>query len=134
MERGISFIVRARNEEATLEACLRSLKGLTIPYEIVLVLHMTTDNSRQIAKRLVEEGMPICIFHYDEPLSRAGYENLATDMESQHSMRTFSKWSFEKAMCPWKFRWDADFIASPELIAKLNAAGDNYSALSNSPN
>jgi hypothetical protein len=36
-------------------------------------------------------------------------------------MRTFSKWSFDKAMCPWKFRWDADFIASPELIAKLNS-------------
>jgi len=31
---GISFIVRARNEEETLEASLRSLKDLTIPHEI----------------------------------------------------------------------------------------------------
>lgn len=121
MESGISFIVRARNEEATLEACLRSLKGLTIPYEIVLVLHLTNDRSKEIADTLVKEGMPLVVFRYDKPLSRAGYENLATDMESPHSMRTFSKWSFDKAMCPWKFRWDADFIASPELIAKLNS-------------
>jgi glycosyltransferase involved in cell wall biosynthesis len=121
MESGISFIVRARNEERTLEACLRSLKGLTIPYEIVLVLHMTSDRSKEIADALVKEGMPLVVFRYDKPLSRAGYENLVTDMESPHSMRTFSKWSFDKAMCPWKFRWDADFIASPELIAKLNS-------------
>ena len=121
MESGISFIVRARNEERTLEACLRSLKALTIPYEIVLVLHMTSDRSKEIADALVKEGMPLVVFRYDKPLSRAGYETLVTDMESPHSMRTFSKWSFDKAMCPWKFRWDADFIASPELIAKLNS-------------
>lgn len=121
MENGISFIVRARNEDATLEACLRSLQGLTIPYEIILVLHMTTDRSKEIADILAKEHMPIFVFRYDQPLSRAGYENLVTDMGSRHSMRTFSKWAFDKAIFPWKFRWDADFIASPELIAKLNS-------------
>ncbi len=121
MDAGISFIVRARNEEATLEACLRSLKGLTIPHEIIVVLHMTTDGSKDIVDTLTKEHMPVFVFRYNQPLSRAGYENLVTDMTSPHSMRTFSKWAFDKAIFPWKFRWDADFIASPELIAKLNS-------------
>lgn len=118
---GISFIVRARNEARTLERCLRSLQGLRIPYEIILVLHRTTDSSRAIAETLIAEDMPIFVFRYDHELSRAGYETLVTDANSPHSMCTYSRWCFDKGMFPWKFRWDADFVASSALISKLNA-------------
>lgn len=119
---GISFIVRARNEEKTLETCLRSLQGLTIPHEIIVILHCTTDNSHAIVKKIIDDtGMPIYVFHYDVRLSRAGYENLATDMTSKHSMCEYSRWSFSKSNYLWKFRWDADFVASDALIRKLNS-------------
>jgi len=32
---GISFVIRVRNEENTLDECLSSLTGLTMPHEIL---------------------------------------------------------------------------------------------------
>lgn len=119
---GISFIVRVRNEESTLEQCLRSLSPLKFPYEIIVILHMCTDGSRAIAERLRDEGMPIQIHVYGTPISRAGYETLVTDATSFHSMVYYSKWCYSRTdTYAWKFRWDSDFIATPGLIEYLNS-------------
>lgn len=117
---GISFIVRVRNEEKTLEKSIRSLFNLSISYEIIIVLHLCTDNSMNIANQLLSENVNIKIFKYDIGVSRAGYETLATDIDSKHSFVTYSNWCLSKATFPWKFKWDADLIATPELIDKLN--------------
>jgi len=119
---GISFIVRVRNEESTLEQCLRSLSPLKFPYEIIVILHMCTDGSRAIAERLRDEGMPIQIHVYGTPISRAGYETLVTDATSFHSMVYYSKWCYSRTdTYAWKFRWDSDFIATSGLIEYLNS-------------
>ena len=86
MNDGISFMVRIRNEEQTLEKSIRSLFKLTIPHEINLILHCCTDNSLSIAKQLASENKNIKIYTYDYSISRAGYENLATDINSHHSL------------------------------------------------
>ena len=117
---GISFVVRVRNEEQTLEQSLRSLKGLRIQHEIVVILHLCTDRSKEIAESLMSE-LPIRIIEYNIPVSRAGYENMVTDAESQHSLVTYYNWSFSHAKYIWKFKWDADFIASVELCEYLNS-------------
>ena len=116
---GISFIVRARNEEQLLEQSLQSLKGITIPHEIIIILHMCTDRSKEIAERLSNE-LPIKIIEYNIPVSRAGYENMVTDSTSCHSLVSYYNWSFSHSNYIWKFKWDADFIASPEMRAYLN--------------
>jgi len=117
---GISFIVRARNEEETLEASLRSLKDLTIPHEIIVILHLCTDRSREIVESLKEE-LPLKIIEYSVPISRAGYETLVTDASSEHSIPHYYTWCFSHASHLWKFKWDADFVSSPELIEYLNS-------------
>jgi glycosyltransferase involved in cell wall biosynthesis len=116
----ISFIIKVRNEEITLEKSIRSLFSLTIPYEIVVILHLCTDNSENICKRLQQENDKIKIFYYHNEISKCGYENLCTDKNSPHSIVTYYNWCLEKAMFDWKFKWDADFIASNELIYFLN--------------
>lgn len=119
---GISFMLRAHNEEATLEECIRSLKTLTVPHEIVVILHCCTDGSRDIAERLAaEEGSRVSVLEYTHALSRAGYEHLATDVDSVHSMSYYTSWCRAQCQLPWVFKWDADFIASPQLIAFLNS-------------
>uniref|UniRef100_A0A6C0HK04 Glycosyltransferase n=1 Tax=viral metagenome TaxID=1070528 RepID=A0A6C0HK04_9ZZZZ len=118
---GISFMMRVRNEEQTLEKSVRSLFSLTIPYEIVLVLHLCTDRSREIAERLRRENDRICIFEYSVETSRAGYETLATDAKSPHSLMTYYNWCLNKTKMPWVFKWDGDFIASEGLVRFLNA-------------
>lgn len=124
---GISFIVRARNEQETIEASLRSLKDLTIPHEIIVILHLCTDRSREIVESLKEE-LPIQIIEYNVPISRAGYETLATDATSEHSIPHYYNWCFSHANHVWKFKWDADFIASPELVDYLNSKTWNQTA------
>lgn len=118
---GISFIVRIRDEEETLEKSIRSLFTLTIPYEIVLVLHCCTDKSLEIAKQLASENRAVKFITYNYEISRAGYENLATDLESKHSLATYYNYCFSQGKFPWKFKWDADFIATPELLDFLNS-------------
>ena len=118
---GISFMVRIRDEEKTLRQSILSLQSLTIPHEIVLILHLCKDKSEEIAKSLQNENPTIRIYTYDKEISRAGYENLATNSDSPHSFVEYANWCFKKLTMPWVFKWDADFLATPELIQYLNS-------------
>lgn len=118
----ISFIVKVRNEEGTIEESIRSLFLLStsISYEIIIILHLCTDDSEKICIQLQKENERIKIFYYHHEISKCGYENLCTKKDSLHSVVTYYNWCLQKASYPWKFKWDADFIASPELIHFLN--------------
>ena len=114
-------MMRVRDEEETLEQSIRSLaEHLTIPYEIVLILHLCTDRSTQIATRLSTEFPTLRVLHYSTPISRAGYETLATDATSPHSLPTYYTWCHQQCRLPWIFKWDGDFRASLGLIHFLN--------------
>jgi glycosyltransferase involved in cell wall biosynthesis len=117
---GISFVIRVRNEENTLDECLSSLTGLTMPHEILVILHLCNDRSEEIARIHSEKNHLIKIFHYNKEISRAGYENLATDVSSEHSFVYYTNWCFKKAEYLWKCKWDADFRMTPELKTYLN--------------
>lgn len=118
---GISFIIKCRNEEATLQQSLESLRPLTIDHEIIVILHLCTDRSAEIAATAAAENHHIKIYTYDTEISRAGYQTLATDSGSPHSIMTYYNWCLGKAKSPWIFKWDADFVASPALTAYLNS-------------
>lgn len=115
-------MVRVRNEETTLEESILSLFPLTIPHEIVIILHCCTDRSADIAHKLAAANSNIKIFTYNVEISRAGYETLATDATSGHSLPFYYNWYLARCSLPWKFKWDGDFIASPALIEWLNSA------------
>jgi glycosyltransferase involved in cell wall biosynthesis len=118
---GVSFIARVRNEEETLEASLRSLKGLTIPHEIVVILHLCTDRSKQIAETLQAEGFPIRIKEYNIKTSRAGYETMATDALSEHSLVTYYNFGISDVKYVWNVKWDADYVTTPEFLEYFNS-------------
>ena len=113
-------MMRVRNEEGTLEESIRSLFALKIPYEIVVVLHLCTDGSRAIAERLRGENDKIRILEYTVETSRAGYETLATDVDSKHSLPTYYTWCLKQMRLPWVFKWDGDFVATDGLVNFLN--------------
>jgi glycosyltransferase involved in cell wall biosynthesis len=121
---GISFLVRVHDEEATLERSISSLFTLLISYEVLLLLNACTDNSAAIAARL-HSAHPhrIRIFEYNHTLSRPGYETLATDADSAHSMAHFMNWGLRLARYKWVAKWDADFVMSPPLRDRINAEG-----------
>jgi glycosyltransferase involved in cell wall biosynthesis len=117
---GISFVVRARNEEAYLQQCFESLKPLTVPHEIIVILHKCTDRSKEIAEAALDKGQPIQVFETDQNLSRPGYETAITPIHHPTCIPAFYTWCFSKAQYNWIFKWDADFTASPELVDFLN--------------
>lgn len=116
---GISFIVRSRNEASNLTASLRPLTKLRIPFEINVILHLCTDNSKIVLDGL-KNILPIRLIEYNKEVSRAGYETFVTPEEHENSFITYSKFCFNTANYKWKFRWDADFFATPQLIDYLN--------------
>ena len=119
-EPGISFVIRARNEEVHLPKALDSLKGLVVPYEVILILHRCTDKSKEIAEQRITEGMPIQLYEWNHPISRAGFENLATPGKHPYSLQSFYNKAFALSNKIWIFKWDADFEATPELIHFMN--------------
>ena len=115
---GISFVVRARNEEATLPASLQSLQNFTFPHEVIVVLHRCNDRSLEIARSFPNTK----VFEFDRPISRAGFETLITPVTSPHSIMSYCEWAFSKGTHLWTFKWDADFIATPELVEFLGSS------------
>jgi glycosyltransferase involved in cell wall biosynthesis len=98
----ISVIVPARNEEACLPDCLRSLVGQAGPaYEIIVVDDHSTDGTRAIA-----ESFPLKLISADElPAGWNGKCNAA--------------WSGAKAAKgKWLLFTDADTRHSPDSIAR----------------
>jgi glycosyltransferase involved in cell wall biosynthesis len=124
---GISFLVRVHNEEETIERSIRSLDLLTIPHEIIVILHQCTDGSAEIVRRLQSEGRLIIVEQYDYPVSRAGYEMLCTDASSPHSLPSYLNWCLSRCSMKWKFKWDADFVMTYELSKFLNHNLDQFS-------
>jgi glycosyltransferase involved in cell wall biosynthesis len=117
---GISFILRARNEEAYLAQSLTSLLDLTIAHEIIVILHKCTDQSKAIALIAQAKGQPIRIYETNANLSKAGYETLATPTSYNESLASFYSQCFSFGQYNWLFKWDADFVASSELLKFLN--------------
>lgn len=123
----ISFMMRVHNEDSTLEKSIESLKQLTCPYEIILVLNNCTDGSEDIANKLAAENRLIKLFKYEYQISRPGYENLCTDVESNHSLASYYNWCLSKCTGQWTpkwgkwtFKWDGDFIMTEKLADYLN--------------
>lgn len=117
---GISFITRCHNEQDNIANAIISLEKLSIPYEIVVILHRSTDRSQELVFDLADK-YPISIVKYSKPISRAGYETLITPADHPNSMISYINWCFGHARYNWIFRWDADFTATDNLIDFLNS-------------
>jgi len=118
---GISFVIRVHNEEGNLSKSLQSLAGVVVPHEIVVVLHRCTDGSRAEAEAAMAAGQPVRIVTWEHPVSRAGLETLATPVNHPRSLPCYYNMCFGHARrFLWKFKWDADFVASEALLEWLN--------------
>jgi glycosyltransferase involved in cell wall biosynthesis len=99
----VSVIVTTRNEERTLEACLRSIRAQSYtPVELIVVDNSSTDRTAAISRR-----------HADTFLT-AGPERSAQRNVGIHAARG-----------PWVLWIDADMILSPDVLrSAVQAAHD----------
>ena len=85
-----------------------------------LAFELGRNKSKEIADKLAIENPNIKVLEYKTPISRPGYETLCTDKASPHSIMTYYTWCYNQSNYAWKFKWDADFIATPELVQYIN--------------
>jgi FkbM family methyltransferase len=121
----ISFMIRCRNAEATLERALTTVECLLrygVRYEIVVVLHRCTDSSRSIAEHYMSVApVSVRIVTYDHEVSRAGLETYVTDEDHASSFVAYSTWCLTHTRAPFVFKWDSDFEMN-DAVAKEIAA------------
>lgn len=127
---GISFIMRAKNEERTIGLALDSLRQLKIPYEVNVVLNQCEDETEQEVNTREDGGQNINIYHYPFQLGKTGLENVCTPVTSVHSTIWLLNWILMKGEFEYTFRWDADFIMTGALADELEdfLKGDNHLA------
>ena len=115
----ISFVMRVHNEAVTLRSSITSLLQITVPIEVVVVLHRCTDESKAIALACQNDAPPrhrLKIVEYATPISRAGLETYITPSESRHSLVSYYNFAFGQGSSAWKFKWDGDCIATAAFI------------------
>jgi tetratricopeptide (TPR) repeat protein len=110
---GISFMIRSRSEERTLEMAIQSLQSVSVPHEILLVMNGPETE--------IPPEWPVRHLTYSPAIGRAGVENLVTPADSIHSLVWFSNWCLSKTRYSYILKFDADMVASRLLIDQLPA-------------
>ena len=109
LEKGISLIIRAKNEELNLKYCIESVIDLVD--EIVFVDNNSTDNTYKIMQKYANQYSNIKLYQYNINVSKVGVEHeLALKTNNMNTLGTFYNWCLSKATRYNVFKWDADFI------------------------
>ena len=98
-KRLLSIVVLTHNEQGNIEECIKSLGGLTVEHEILVVDDNSTDETVAIATKL---GVRVINHALDNNFS---YQR---------------NWALSKAKGEWVFFLDADERCSKLLIAEIN--------------
>lgn len=91
---GISVLIATQNEEAVVEACIRSF--LDFGDELIVVDNGSTDGTKEIVRSLQSQH-PKKIGFFDVP-----------DLPDLHHNRQYA---FERSSYEWIFRADSDYVA-----------------------
>lgn len=120
---GVSFIVRARNEEDNVAGCLRSIAPRV--EEVIFCDNGSTDRTLAIAQDLASTFSNIKVFSYPIKVPRVGKDHAeAVLAQSRNTLAEFYNWCLAKATCYNFTKWDADFLAVDANVAEMYAEMD----------
>ena len=109
LQRGISLIIRAKNEEQNIKECIESVVNYVD--EIILVDNNSTDNTLKIMKFYESKYDNIKVYEYKINVSKVGIEHKnAIKNNNKNTLGTFYNWCLSKSTKCNVFKWDADFI------------------------
>ena len=121
LEKGISLIIRAKNEELNIKTCIESVVDLVD--EIIFVDNNSTDNTYDLINSYQNKYPHIIkVYQYNINVSKVGNEHsLAIKNNNKNTLGTFYNWCLSKATKYNVFKWDADFICiRNNLIQMIN--------------
>jgi glycosyltransferase involved in cell wall biosynthesis len=127
----VSIIVPARNEEESVEQCLRSLLSLDYDnYEVIAVNDRSTDRTGEIMERVMHD------FHSSQQKREVGHPMSPELRVIQHSElpagwlgKTHAMWTAAKtASGAWLLFTDADVLFKPDSVRRALAYAEHEHA------
>lgn len=138
LKQGLSFLIRAKNEEKNIVKCLETLveEIKKLPnIEIVVVNNKSTDKTYELVEKFIEEkkALNIKLYNYDFEVCKIGNNSVSLDNGDMKTIATYYNWCLEKVTKYNVVKWDADFIVYKNNLKdminkfKLNIRDDNIS-------
>ncbi len=116
--RGLSFIIRAKNEADNVTRCLRSIAGLGD--EIVFVDNGSTDDTLGLAEQQQRTIFELKTFSYPQPLPKVGEPHAAAVRSaSGRTLGHFYNWCLAQSSRRNFAKWDADYIAIRKNLSEM---------------
>ena len=130
--KGLSFLIRAKNEEQNIIHCLTSLieeiKTLD-DVEIIVINNKSNDKTYELVENFIIDNKNIKLYDYNFEVCKIG-NNIATG--EYKTIATYYNWCLEKVTKYNVIKWDADFIVNKGELKnminqnKLNIRDDNF--------
>jgi hypothetical protein len=115
---GATFLIRAKNEAPTIQACLLAIAGLGD--EIILVDNDSSDATAAIAERLKSTCFELQTFRYPYRIPKAGAEHAAEVFGGGcNTLGHYYNWCLARAGRSNIIKWDADYIALRDNLAEM---------------
>jgi len=109
LEKGISLIIRAKNEEKNIKDCIESVIDLVD--EIIFVDNNSNDNTFKIVEEYQKIYKHIKLYKYNIVFEKVGDEHKkALKENNKNTVTTYYNWCLSKATKYNVIKWDADFI------------------------
>ena len=112
-EKGLSVMLRVKNEELNIVASIESIIDLSS--EVVVVDNNSTDKTVELVRQMIcnhAGGDKIKIYHYPFRVARCGAEHDETPEDSVHNLAYYYNWCLDKCSYKAVIKWDADMVVS----------------------
>jgi glycosyltransferase involved in cell wall biosynthesis len=109
LEKGISLVIRAKNEELNIKYCIESVIDLVD--EIIFVDNNSSDKTYSLVEEYAKNNNKIKLYQYNINVSKVGIEHqTAIQNNNKNTLGTFYNWCLSKVSKINVFKWDADFL------------------------
>jgi len=114
-EKGLSAMLRVKNEEAGIRRCIHSI--IELCDEVVLIDNNSHDKTVEIVRQIMLHhpyGHKIKLYQYPFLVARCGSEHNATAESSVHSLAYYYNWCLDRCSYKAVIKWDADMVLGQE--------------------
>ena len=130
LQEGVTFLIRAKNEEMNIQQCLNTLWDTIkdIPNtRIIFVDNGSTDKTYEYAEQFLSIGDRFELYKFDREIRKVMEEN-----SNKCPISEFYNWCLDKVKTYNIIKWDADFVSQSDnlrellLTHNLNTRNDHF--------